>query len=192
MTKQEIRKEIIAARKSISEEEMYRISSDLVQNLIDHVDFDQFDEFLFYYPLRGELSLLALASQLMGLGYQAAFPRVHDGVVDFYQVKNLETDFEEGTFHVMEPLSQEKARLENTLVFTPGLAFDSHLDRLGFGKSYYDRFFRAHPGLTRVGICANRFFYPVIPTEDTDVRMHLVITETTIYDGGRKFDFLEK
>ena len=200
--KQEARKEIRMIRDGISAEDCYRTSAGIVQRLICDLDIDAYDTFLFYYALEHEVSLLSFASQLLSLKKQVAFPRVEADGMEFYAVHNIESDFSEGSFHVMEPVTGTKivftgrqagehegtktedgtvsAQAERTLMLVPGLVFDRSFYRLGYGKGYYDRYLSAHPGITTVGICPDRFFMPEIPTDEHDIPMDMVCTESRL------------
>ena len=101
--------------------------------------------------------------------------------MEFFRVHNLQEDFKEGPFHVMEPTGDETPQFDATACFVPGLAFDSHLHRLGHGAGYYDRYLAMHPEILKVGICPNWFFVPEISPDENDVPMNCVVTETTIY-----------
>ena len=182
-TKDQIRKEIKAIREKLPETGLYEISSKIIQNLISELDIDEYDSFLFFYPLKNEISLLPFASQLIGLGKTVAFPRVAGDTMDFYTVRRIDTDFEEGSFHVMEPVGDDMFDPDGKAVvcFVPGLVFDRSFYRLGYGKGYYDKYLGVHPQIKTVGICADRFFMPEIPVEETDVALDMICTESRLY-----------
>jgi 5-formyltetrahydrofolate cyclo-ligase len=181
MTKQELRKNVHEKRKLMTEEKVAASSSEIIDRLIRTIEFDDFDEFFFYHPLAGEVSLLPLAAQVISIGKRIYFPRVSGESMEFYRVTGLNKDFAEGNFHVMEPIGGETPSFERTLMFVPGLAFDASMHRLGHGKGYYDKYLEQHPGIKTVGICANAFFMPEIPAEPHDMKMDQIVTETTVY-----------
>jgi 5-formyltetrahydrofolate cyclo-ligase len=60
----------------------------------------------------------------------------------------------------------------------PGIAFDVHGGRLGFGKGYYDRFLAQLPATTyRCGLAFSIQMVPCVPHAAHDVRMHGMVTE---------------
>ena len=181
MDKNTLRRLILAQRREIPSLKLREAGLLITSNIISRLDTASYDTILFYYPLPEEVSLLSLAQQALSVGKQAAFPRVHGQEMDFYLVTDLNSQFEEGSFHVMEPVTNEKADLSNAVCLVPGLAFDSHFQRLGYGKGYYDRFLAKHGQLMRIGICMNRFFLPSIPSEGRDVDMHWIVTENHVY-----------
>ncbi len=181
ITKQEMRKSALTMRKNLTDAECLTSDAAISGMLIDEVDFDEYGDILFFYPLKGEVSLLALAKQLLDMGKNIAFPRVCGDAMDFYRVKDLERDVKEGSFHVMEPITEELADTANAVCFVPGLVFDPNGYRVGYGKGYYDRYFEKHSGIFKVGICRNKFFVPEIAHDTFDLPVDLVITETTAY-----------
>lgn len=181
MTKQELRKSVNEKRKLMTGEKAAISSNEIIDRLIRTIEFDEYDEYLFYHPIIGEVSLLPLAAQVLSIGKRIYFPRVNGDEMEFYRISDLTQDFIEGNFHVMEPVGGETPSFERTLCFVPGLAFDASLHRLGHGKGYYDKYLEVHPQIKKVGICANLFFMPEIPAEEHDVRMDQVVTETTVY-----------
>jgi len=49
-------------------------------------------------------------------------------------------------------------------------------DRLGRGGGYYDRFFRSHPNILKLGVCYREQVLDAIPMEGHDVRLDLIVT----------------
>lgn len=92
----------------------------------------------------------------------------------FIRVRNLQNDFEEGSYHIMEPVSGEIVDWTDALVLVPGLCFDRHGHRLGYGKGYYDRYFFAHECGALMGICYSCFLLDEIPSEEHDLAMNAV------------------
>ena len=184
MEKSTLRKHCQEMRKETPEIKIRESGVLIGSNIISKLDIASYDTFLFYHPLRGEVSLLSLAEQLLSVDKQVAFPRVRERDMDFYCVTDLKSQFSEGSFHVMEPVTETKADLTRAVCFVPGLAFDSQFQRLGYGAGYYDRYFAAHPQIMRIGICMNRFYIPVIPAQSNDVSMHWIVTENHVYKNA--------
>lgn len=137
-----------------------------------------------YYPLGSEVSLLPLYEWLLTRQIPLAFPRVSGNAMEFYRVVSM-GDFEEGAFHVMEPLLHcQRAAWDRAYTLTPGSVFDRAGNRIGYGKGYYDRYFSAHPMLLRVGIAYERQIEEKIPAERMDVRMHTLVTEAGVCKFG--------
>jgi len=89
---------------------------------------------------------------------------------------------QESTFHVPEPVSCELPAQASQVkaAIIPMLAFDKKGNRLGYGAGYYDRFLSSHPHLTRIGIAFSCQEVEEIPTDTTDARMDIIVTDTGI------------
>ncbi len=71
------------------------------------------------------------------------------------------------------------------LVLVPGLAFDAHRNRIGYGRGYYDRFL-AQVAAPRIGLIPDALLVEAVPVDDHDVPVDLVVTDTTTIGGEQK------
>lgn len=67
------------------------------------------------------------------------------------------------------------------VVVVPGIAFTSRGERLGQGGGWYDRFLpRTRPDCVWLGVGFEPQLLASIPTEQHDVRLHLVVTDAGV------------
>jgi 5-formyltetrahydrofolate cyclo-ligase len=82
----------------------------------------------------------------------------------------------------LEPEVRRGAAVDSIdAVITPGLAFDDHGGRLGYGGGYYDRFLRGVPA--RASIIGIGFAEQVVghvPVSGDDVTVDLVVTDREV------------
>lgn len=108
------------------------------------------------------------------------FPRMREGSLEFFEAQ----EFTLGPFGVLEPSLSSKRRELSELngLLIPGLVFNKNGSRLGKGKGFYDKTLSTYPGI-KVGI---GFSFQVsvtpLPTENHDVRMDYLLTETGFID----------
>ncbi|MGL4609711.1 MAG: 5-formyltetrahydrofolate cyclo-ligase [Trueperaceae bacterium] len=99
-------------------------------------------------------------------------------------VHSLTRDLEKHPYGFLQPLqtapSVASSKLE--LVLVPGLAFDHHGTRLGYGKGYYDRLLADLPKVARIGISAEALLVEILPKTDFDVPMTHLVTEKKLYN----------
>ena len=78
-------------------------------------------------------------------------------------------------------------------IIVPGVAFDYNMNRIGYGKGFYDTYFIEHgynyssmkPNL--VGLCYDfQTGYDITPDEN-DVRMNVIVTENGVFYGEKAF-----
>ena len=186
-TKEQLRKCHLLLRNKMEEEERIHLSkiiSGHAKNILELPEHKGIEVKVYgYYPLGSEVSLIPFYDFLLEQGIPLAFPRVDGTSMDFYQVFSL-NNFKEGAFHVKEPDSScQKAEWEYALCFTPGSVFDRMGGRFGYGKGYYDRYFKKYHHILRTGVAYEHQIEEKLPTEPWDLPMHYLITEQGISCG---------
>lgn len=107
-------------------------------------------------------------------GKELVFPRVEgENIVPVIKEKNGK--FFCGAYGISEPEGEEYTGKTDAVV-VPMCAFDGELNRLGFGKGYYDRFLQNRRVL-KVGVAYSNQRCLKIDTKETDVKMDIIVTE---------------
>lgn len=89
-------------------------------------------------------------------------------------------DLKKGAYGILEPSVVKTAdERDIDVILVPGLAFDRHGGRMGFGKGYYDRLLETSSAV-KIGLCYDFQLFDTIPTESHDVPMDFIITEKEI------------
>lgn len=131
-----------------------------------------------YYPVKGEVGLLPLAGDE---GKTFLFPKVHGDDLSFYPAETLD-DFVTGSFGIPEPAGDTAVSVSDIdLIFVPALCYDDLCHRLGYGKGYYDRLLKKHPGIFTVGVCFDECRVSGLPVEPWDVHVDCVVTQTGVF-----------
>lgn len=90
----------------------------------------------------------------------------------------LPKGFFKGSFNLEEPIGEEfKGDIDAVIV--PMCAFDNDLNRLGYGKGYYDKFLSEKDTL-KIGVAFSCQKTENIIKKETDVIMDLIVTEKEI------------
>ena len=103
------------------------------------------------------------------------------------EIQSLATDVEVGYMGNREPVEGPPVPTADIdLVVVPGLAFDEHGNRLGRGRGFYDRFL-SHPEFRGVScaVALEEQVFPTIPTDPTDARMNMLVTDVKVRRFGR-------
>ena len=82
---------------------------------------------------------------------------------------------EAGIFGTTHPANSVEYIGDYDLIITPGLAFDNHNFRLGYGGGYYDNFIINHPEANKVGVFYSFQEVEKIPIEDHDLQLDFII-----------------
>jgi len=132
-----------------------------------------------YMPIRTEASPLPSMEAAVMRGYQVCVPVVMGTAqpLEFHRW-TPDTEMIEGAFGAAIPKDGEIVTPD--VIITPLVAFDMSGYRLGYGGGFYDRSFEQLSQDTK--ITAAGFGYAdqelmIIPREDTDYRLDVMITE---------------
>lgn len=102
--------------------------------------------------------------------------------LQFYEIDDYR-QLEAGFYDLMEPQPERTVKIdkkEMDLVIVPGLVFDYHGYRIGFGGGYYDRFLTDFPNHT-LSLAASFQMKATIPAEAYDIPVQQIITEKGIW-----------
>lgn len=128
-----------------------------------------------YLPMGKEIDIRPLLENLLAKNIQVIAPKT----LPKRQLQNLVLhsldEVEDGVFGTTHPANSTEYKGEYDFVIVPGLAFDQHNFRLGYGGGYYDTFLAQHPEVYKMGI-----FYPFqevasVPKEAHDVCLDAIL-----------------
>ncbi len=142
--------------------------------MMEHVlaAFGEGESFFVYLSFGSEAGTGELIRALLSRGKQVCAPRI-DG--ETMRAVPYGEHLEKGKYGILQPPNGEERPC--SIALTPLLAFDGEGFRLGYGGGYYDRWFAAHPDVLRVGLSYEGQRVERLPREETDVRLHAVVTE---------------
>jgi 5-formyltetrahydrofolate cyclo-ligase len=146
ISKADIRHRALEIRDGLSDAERAIKSEAICRHLFAYIEqHAKGAQILSYIAFRQELDLKPLHEWLWAAGYRIAIPRVNK------QAKQLDwrmlyryDDLEPGYAGIMEPSLQlipwHHDESQQVVLLLPGVAFDRHGGRVGYGGGYYDRF----------------------------------------------------
>lgn len=178
--KKQLREQLKQKRNSLSPVQAQQLSEEICRNIESHPWFLQAETVCLYYPLEKEVNLLPLAKKAWSMGKKTAFPRVAGKEMQFFQADSF-AEFQEGSFHVMEPVGNTQIYQRDALILVPGLGFDSQCARIGYGGGYYDRYFAACPHRHKLGAAFGVQLVENLYPREHDVRMDGVVSEQGVY-----------
>ncbi len=167
-------------------------TNEIINNLLALLesDFKGADIFLCFYPFKSEINLLPFYNKLLNEGKKLYFPKsdLRTHKLYFYQISDLEEDFNLGCYNIMEPNDKLPAfKMENDMVIaiTPGLIFDYNFNRIGYGGGFYDRFFESNDKIIRVAPTFSNQLVSELKVESHDLPMDYIVTGNHILKGNR-------
>ena len=116
---------------------------------------------------------------------QTAYPVSDFGSVTMTAIlTDIDTPFNKAALNIYEPAHGEVCPPEQLdLVIVPLVAADERCNRLGYGKGYYDQFLTHFPRPT-IGVGFDAQIFPELPTDDRDIALDKVYTESRLIDGN--------
>jgi len=181
--KEVVRKRILAERSGLSEEEVLERSIKIQERLYVTQHYQSARTVMTYVDFQNEVETRSIITRAFKEEKNVVVP-VCGPNYSLWPVKieSLE-DLEPGTMGVLEPSKTktvvQKEKLD--LVLMPGIAFDRHGNRLGYGLAYYDRFLaELSPSTVIIALAYDFQVLSVLPHEDHDRKVDIIITEREI------------
>lgn len=188
-----LRARMRALRRSLTPTQAARMAEGAQKRLLGSTLWNGASSVALYVSLKDELDTAPLLDAAWAEGKTLFLPRVRQkapGLMDFVAVRHRH-QLRPGPFQLQEPqddlpgFSAEEAGISfcPDIIIVPGVAFDRHGRRLGFGGGYYDRFLSGlrRPGsrpCALVGFCyACQLLDHDLPAQAWDQRMTHICTE---------------
>lgn len=178
--KQTIRKQIFARRAEISNRQAEAWNAQIAQRALSLEEFQKSAAVYAYVDYNREAATRTLIEAAWKAGKKVAVPKVHGKDLVFYEFTSYD-QLEPGYFQIPEPARGAAVNWEDALMFMPGVAFDAHRRRVGYGGGFYDRYLEAHSRHFTAALAFDFQILEAVPYEETDIIPDRVITQTKIY-----------
>jgi 5-formyltetrahydrofolate cyclo-ligase len=176
----------LAARRSLRTGERATASQAVVERLTGLPELRHAQVVLLYAALTEETDIGAVIAPLHERGARTVFPRVHGDRLELVAASDLRT-LQLGYRGIQEPVGPAVDPATIDVVLVPGVAFDPHGGRLGQGGGHYDRLLATLPsGTVRIGVCFAAQVVPVVPRDDHDLPVDIVVTDRALYRTGAR------
>lgn len=206
-TKKEIRQLGMRSREGIPLEKRQAFSLEIQKKVAEHPFYLEAEEIYCYVAFRDEVSTSFLLETSWEMGKKVAVPKVfvdkssrsHQAgaghllrpgtegklkvqpSMEFYYINRME-ELSGGYNGILEPRdTRHPAEGNHVLVIMPGLAFDPHGGRIGYGGGFYDAYLRRHPHYRRMALAYSAQCFPEVFQEPWDIRPEWIITEKETY-----------
>ena len=106
-------------------------------------------------------------------------PRLVDNHLSLYRVTDIESQLVRSKLNILEPNPKLCQKVEiDTLdvIIVPGLSFDHHNHRLGYGRGHYDRLLAPLDEKLTIGVCFKEQMAQQLPTLDHDTPVNKIFT----------------
>lgn len=179
MKKCDIRREIKAQKKQLSDEDKTLAAEKTFAHLEKTADFMLADKILIYYSLPDELPTHSFIRKWCDRK-RFYLPRVCGDELEILPYD--ESRLSVGSFNIEEPTGDETASISDMeLIIVPAVAFDRSGNRVGRGKGYYDRLLSGCQ-VRKIGIAYGFQLVDNIESEPHDIRVDSIITDNDVID----------
>jgi 5-formyltetrahydrofolate cyclo-ligase len=190
--KRVLRDDVLARRAALSARDREAASAAITAELIAHPAYVKARYVLAYASFGDEFDTTALLNHVLQSGKVLVLPRIDKSTrqLVLHQVSAL-NDLVAGMWDIREPRPDAPlAKLaEVDFALIPGLAFDRHGGRLGYGGGYYDKLLsmssvnQVHaetPALARVSAAFSCQIVDTVPMTPHDIYIPTIITEDEV------------
>ena len=136
-----------------------------------------------YYPSNYEVNILSFLEEVSKKKFKIALPVINSSGGMSFKSWIFKEPLYVNKFGILEPKSSKKKIIPD-LIMVPLVAFDNHLNRIGYGKGYYDRSLRRIKKINKnaisLGIAYSFQKCTQIPINNNDFRLDYIFTEKGI------------
>lgn len=172
MKKQEARLFGLSARNNLPADLKADYDKIIFSNILSLKGFLDYEDYFVYMSYKSEVSTCELIKYLLSTGKTVFVPKVFG---EEMQAVKYSLPLKKNSFGIYEPEKNEFATKISVCV-TPLAAADKNLNRVGYGKGYYDKFFEKHD-CVKIGLCYSSQVFDEIEKEKNDVALDVLITE---------------
>ena len=188
MKKDFFRQEALERRQALSPSERKQKSARIFEELQSLGVFEPCQTIMTYLNFRDEVETTPIAEKILQDGKRLVIPFCQRREIVPCAITDLVKDVQLSKFGIREPLPDRLEPVspeEIDLVLVPGLAFDYHGHRIGFGAGYYDRFLpRLRRDTVIIGIAFACQLFDNLPWEEYDYKLPLLVTENGVINAS--------
>ena len=172
--KKVLRQNILKIRDSLSPEDALSRSRKIEERLFEDIHFMDAETVAFYLPKGNEVQTKGMIERALNDGKEVLVP-VTNHEVRMCRFTSF-NDLIPGKFGVPEPKERVPKDHAAEVVLVPGIVFGLCMHRIGYGKGYYDKYFKNSKAY-RIGICYDFQVAEKLPRHEHDIPMNLIITD---------------
>ena len=187
--KRELRKRMLAARRSLSAETRAAYSEKITENLLSQQALAQAKTIFAYAATPDEVQTKTLLSRLLDMGKQVAIPWITGKrTMEAALVPSMDAleigDY--GILTVREELREIVPPQKIDCVVVPGVAFGRDGTRLGMGGGYYDTFLPKTAAAVKIAAAFQCQIVETIPSFPHDCGVDWIATEQGVWEVSKK------
>ena len=182
LTKNELRAFYKAKRMALSQDEVNFLSQKLLENFILQFNVSENQNIHIFLPISkfNEINTFSFIKQLWEMKINVFVPKIHQNKI--ISVKfTPQTLLKENSWGILEPVSSTNEENTFDYIITPLLYCDKNGNRIGYGKGFYDQFFKTiNAEAKKIGV---NYFPPIDMIDDVsenDVQLDYLVAPDEI------------
>ena len=140
-----------------------------------------------YYPSYYEVNILNFLEKASKKNFKIVLPVIKSSNIMNFKSWIFKEPLYVNKFGMLEPKNSNRNTIPD-LIMVPLVAFDNHLNRIGYGKGYYDRSLRKISKIKKnaisLGIAYSFQKCQKIPTNKQDFKLNYIFTEKGIINSN--------
>ena len=175
--KKELRPALTARRRALEQTEKSRLDEEIFKRLIETEEIKNARTILCYVSSEIEVGTREFLSYCFENGVNVAVPKCVGNEMIFRKITSF-SQLETGYKNILEPTDDcaEITDFEGAVCITPALGINNKGYRIGYGKGFYDRFFKANLCFS-IGLCYDDFLIDFI-WDEFDIPVNMLITQS--------------
>jgi len=167
----------LAARSRLSAGDRAAAGAAVAERLSGLPEIQEARALLGFASFGGELPTDPVMAWVIASGRRLLMPYVDGAALRAAEVRAVE-ELAPGYRGIREPVQRVAVDpSEADVILVPGVAFDVHGHRLGYGGGFYDAFLAGIPRRApRVGLCFDLQVVDDVPTDEGDENVDLIVT----------------
>ena len=175
---------LLQRKKKYLKAKNFNFNFNLIFNLIRKHFYKKTITIAAYYPSYYEVNILNFIKLASKKNFRIVLPVLKSSNKMCFKKWIFNEPLYVNKFGILEPDNSKKEIIPD-LVLVPLVAFDNSLNRIGYGKGYYDRFLKKHKKNKKnpltIGLAFSFQKYKKIPTSKHDVKLDYILTEKGIF-----------
>lgn len=176
--KSKIRNEILDIRNNLNQDFVDNNSKIIIDKVNEFIKVNNFKNILVYMDMKNEVQASKLINNFK-VNYYITKTIDNTTLKITKYDKNLLKKHSFGYYQIDTTDYIDESLID--LVIVPGVAFDTKMQRIGFGKGYYDRLLSKCTNAFKLGIGYQFQIVDEIQTNQYDINLDMIITESNNY-----------
>lgn len=178
--KNEIRQDILKKRLLMDSRDAEIASGRIMHTLLELDCIKTARCIMAYSSHKNEPNLQPFMHALLDMGKDVALPYIatDDNLIAVEYTND--SVMKSNVYGIGEPIiMNESEQAEPDIVLVPGVAYDTAMNRIGYGVGYFDRYLK-QTNAYKIGICYDMQIVPKINAEPYDIAMDMIVSDRRV------------